>query len=237
MMRTHLVLSVAILFFIANFSHAKTTGASTPGIQINDSVIVINTAEGEATTTLTNKAANPVMLHSSLEFVAEDATEKVIVSPSVARIEAGETQMVRFFLKDEFRNSLTKQTMVRAIFQNIPPKGKNNVRLTIRHNIPLIIHPSGLATHNKPWEFLKFSRNAQGNILVKNEGDYVVRLSNSIELQPGKGSAELTQNYILPGRSLVAITDKAFKGQASSVKIQPANLYGYITESYSSELK
>ncbi|ARZ02503.1 fimbria/pilus chaperone family protein [Yersinia ruckeri] len=237
MKQFHLMLTILSCSLFPVFTAANSVGSGASGIQLNESVIVIETEYAEGTATLTNKSASPVMLHSSLQVVAEDASEKVIVTPSVARVEPGETQLVRFFLKDEYKNTLKQQTLVRAIFQNIPPKKQNNVGLTIRHNVPLIIHPSTLPKNNKPWQFLNFSQDVHGNIVVKNDGDYVVRLSESLILQPRNGRAELPQSYILPGKTLVATKNTSFNGKASSVTIQPANLYGYISDSYTAELK
>jgi P pilus assembly chaperone PapD len=214
-----------------------TTSAHAQGLKLESQVVVINTGDGESVMTLKNTDTQPILLYTSVQTVDEDPAERVLVTPPVARVEPGDSQLVRFILKKGA--ALKAETLARAIFEGIPPASNGNtLRLTIRQNVPLIIHPASLAENEEPWKFLSFTENTNGDISVKNTGDYVVRMASSISLLPGNGQATLARNYILPGQIVVAkrSVGSELAPRATSVKISPATLYGVLSDPYESPL-
>lgn len=203
------------------------------GLSLESQVVLINAGDGEGVMTLKNTDTQPILLYSSVETVEQDPVERVLVTPPVARIEPGESQVVRFILKNG--EQLTTEKFARAIFEGIPPASKSNtLRLTIRQNVPLIIHPASLVENDKPWEFLTLSKKDNGDIAVKNAGPYVVRLSTDILILPGNAHARLPRNYLLPGETVNAVQAVAAPSAitATSAKISPASLYGVLLDAY-----
>lgn len=204
------------------------------GLQLETPVVIVNTDDGEGVMTLKNTDARPMLLYSSVETIPEDDTDRVMATPPVARMEPGDTQMVRFILKK--KEDLATEKLARAIFEGIPPAEKNTVRLTVRQNVPLIIHPASLPVNNEPWKDLKYSRLANGDLQVRNTGAYVVRMSPNLELMPGNGRANLPRTYILPGEKVVAKAAGENAAAATTVRSMPASLYGYFSKPYDAPL-
>ncbi|RDK06217.1 fimbria/pilus chaperone family protein [Cupriavidus lacunae] len=224
----------AVLVVYALGSHAQTQSPVATGLQLETPVVVVNTDDGEGVMTLKNTDARLMLLYASVETIPEDPTDRVMATPPVARLEPGDTQMVRFILKK--KEDLTTEKLARAIFEGIPPAVKNTVRMTVRQNVPLIIHPSSLPVNNEPWKALKYSRLANGDVQVQNTGAYVVRMSPNLDLMPGNGRADLPRTYILPGETVVARQGVAPTGTATTVRLMPASVFGYFSKPYDAPL-
>ena len=77
----------------------------------------------------------------------------------LARVEAGEIQLVRFI--STLKEPLKTQRLKRVSFEGIPQAraaGGATIGITLRQNLPLILHPKGLPQHHSPWELLKWQR-------------------------------------------------------------------------------
>ncbi len=161
------MVSIKLTLATALLAISAAMGAHAQGLKLESQVVLINTADGEGVMTLKNTDAQPILLYTSVQTVDEDPVERVLVTPPVARVEPGDSQLVRFiFKKDE---ALKTETMARAIFEGIPPASKKNaLQLTIRQNVPLIIHPASLAENDEPWKLLSFSKLPNGNVTVHN---------------------------------------------------------------------
>jgi P pilus assembly chaperone PapD len=201
------------------------------GMRPETTVVVLYEEDGEATINIKNTDAGPALLHSVIENVPEDLEPLLIVTPPITRVEGGDTQLVRFI--STLKAPLKTQRLKRVSFEGIPQArtaGGATIGLTLRQNLPLILHPKGLPRHHKPWELLAWKRNA-GHLTVHNDSAYVVRLAPDLQLLPHKGVATLPRTYILPGEVLTAKVDGSLNGVAS-VEIQPATVYGFSVESY-----
>jgi P pilus assembly chaperone PapD len=64
---------------------------------------------------------------------------------------------------------------------------------------------------------------------VHNDTPYVVRLAQELRLLPGDGRAMLPRTYVLPGERLRVPASGA---GASTVRLQPATLYGFAVAAY-----
>jgi P pilus assembly chaperone PapD len=197
------------------------------GMVPDTSVVIVNEADGEASVSVTNTDATLALLHVTLEDIPEDKQPLVFVTPPLARVEAGKSQLVRFILQTS--EPLKTQRLKRVIFEGMPQDrqpvkaGHAQVGVTVRQNLPVILHPKGLAPNRTPWTGLVWSlKNDQ--ISVHNPTPYVVRLAQELTLLPGNGPALLPRTYVLPGETLSVPANGV---TAATVRLQPATVYGF----------
>jgi P pilus assembly chaperone PapD len=107
------------------------------------------------------------------------------------------------------------------------------IGIGVRQNLPVIIHPAGLPMKRDQWTLLTWSY-ANNKLTVRNDSPYVVRLAQDVRFQPGNGQAMLPRAYVLPGESLTVDAKNA--AGATSVRISPATVYGYVTDTYEAAL-
>lgn len=194
-------------------------------------VVLLYEEQGEATLTIKNTDAVPALLHSVVENVPEDLEPLLVVTPPITRVEAGETQLVRFI--STLKAPLKTQRLKRVTFEGIPQAraaGGATIGITLRQNLPLILHPRGLPVHHTPWELLKWRRMGD-RLTVHNDSAYVVRLTPQVQLLPQHVQATLPRAYVLPGDTLTVAVQGALTG-LTAVEFQPATAYGFSVESY-----
>ena len=204
------------------------------GMLPETSVLLIDGKKGEATMNVTNTDKYPALLYTKIvDLPDSDKSVHVIVSQPVVRVEGGQVQKMRFMLQAD--KPLMHEELKRVTFEGIPPKEKDKeeVKVTIRQDMPVIIHPAGLAEDLSPWKHLVWRK--KGNqIEVSNPSNYVVRLVASYTTLPsGKGGA-LPQAYILPHKSVVV---KLPSSSDTKVEFYPASRYGYKGERYTTTLE
>ncbi|MGY2158516.1 fimbria/pilus chaperone family protein [Pseudomonas tolaasii] len=201
------------------------------GMLPETTVVVLYEEDGEATLNIKNTDAGPALLHSVVENIPEDPEPLLIVTPPITRVEAGDTQLVRFI--STLKTPLKTQRLKRVSFEGIPQAraaGGATIGITLRQNLPLILHPQGLPRHHTPWELLKWKR-AGERLTVHNDSAYVVRLAPDVQLLPQRALAMLPRTYILPGETLAAKADSPL-GSVTEVEIQPATVYGFSVDHY-----
>lgn len=214
-------------FFLVNMAQAT-------GMQPETSVVILDESEGETSINLKNTDAVPSLLVTTIENIPEDSASLVIVTPPVARVEAGETQLVRFI--SQASQPIKTQRLKRVIFEGIPQRisdGRAKLTMTVQQNLPLIIHPKGLKKEPAPWTLLTWSIN-DGKVTVNNNSPYIVRLDQTIKLQPSGTLAKLPRTYILPGEIIhAAVSQNALPNTATtSITLYPATVYGYAVDQY-----
>ena len=129
--------------------------AQADGMVPDTSVVIVNEANGEASVSVTNTDDSLVLLHVTLENIPEDTDPLVFVTPPLARVEPSRTQLIRFILQSE--KPLLTQRLKRVIFEGIPQgkpaaeAGHARVGVTVRQNLPVILHPASLAPNRTPW--------------------------------------------------------------------------------------
>lgn len=205
--------------------------ATADGMLPETSVVILYEEQGEATINIRNTEARPALLHSVVENVPEDVEPLLIVTPPITRVDAGETQLVRFIAT--LKEPLKTQRLKRVSFEGIPQARAGTgatIGITVRQNLPLILHPKGLPRHDSPWELLTWSRSGE-RLTVHNDSAYVVRLAPDVQLLPQKALATLPRTYILPGEVLTAQVEGSLGGLAE-VEIQPATVYGFSVDRY-----
>ncbi|MDY0836393.1 MULTISPECIES: fimbria/pilus chaperone family protein [unclassified Pseudomonas] len=206
-------------------------GVWADGMRPETTVIVLNESEGEVSINVTNTDGGPALLHSTIEDIPEDLEPLVLITPPVARVDAGEQQMVRFLAIG--KEPLKTQRLKRVSFEGVPqtrPGSGATIGISLRQNLPLILHPKGLPRNEAPWELLTWQLQAS-TLIVRNDSPYVVRLGTEVKVNPQKIQAILPRAYILPGEVLRVDLKKALP-DATSVTLEPATIYGFTVDSY-----
>ena len=209
--------------------------AQADGMRPETTLIILYEEDGEATLNVKNTDTGPALLHSVVEDVPEDQETLLVVTPPITRVEAGDTQLVRFI--STLKEPLKTQRLKRVSFEGIPQAraaGSATIGITLRQNLPLILHPEGLPRHATPWELLKWARDGE-RLTVHNDSAYVVRLAPDVKLLPQNALATLPRTYILPGETLAAAVAGRLEG-VTGVEIQPATVYGFAADSYQAPL-
>jgi P pilus assembly chaperone PapD len=214
----------------------SSTHSQASGMVPETSVVIVEEEDGEGAINIKNTDAFPVLLLSTLQNIPDDSESLLSVTPPAARVEPGKTQRVRFILTS--KTPLKTERLKRVIFEGVPPqqKGKNEVRMTVRQNLPVIIRPAGLERDLAPWKRLSWKQ--EGNTLtVSNPSPYVVRLGQEVQTLPDSTVWKLSNSYVLPGQTLTLSPDgKKQTGAATQVRISPATTWGYTVDNYDAPL-
>ena len=212
----------------------QTLPAAADGMVPDTSVVIVHEEAGEASVAVTNTDPDLALLHVTLEDIPQDIEPLLFVTPPLTRVEPGKSQLVRFILQT--KQPLTTQRLKRVVFEGIPANrkpakaGHARVGVTVRQNLPVILHPKGLAPNRTPWTGLEW-RLKRDQLSVHNPSPYVVRLAQELRLLPGSGSALLPRTYVLPGETLNVSVTSTDTG-ANRVKLQPATVYGFAVAPY-----
>ncbi|WP_249672316.1 fimbria/pilus chaperone family protein [Pseudomonas abieticivorans] len=207
------------------------------GMVPDTTVLRVNVADGEATINVTNTDNTPSLLYTSLTSLDQGPQPFLLASPPIARVEPGEKQLVRFMLKPG--QSITRQTMGRVIFEGFPQRQTSEdteIAVTVRQNLPVIIHPKGLPENTQPWKELSWSLEPSG-LVVRNDSPYVVRLSQQLNLLPDNLSLQLPHSYILPDTQLqLELPTPLQDATQRTVRLYPASQYGFQGQPYDVQL-
>lgn len=204
-------------------------GLHADGMIPETSVVIVYEGQAEAAIKVTNSDPSPALLHVTLEHIPEDSASLLFVTPPLSRVEAGESQLVRFILSNP--EPLTTQRLKRVIFEGLaqagqPGKpGEARVSVNVRQNLPVILHPKGLARNAEPWKGLRWSLH-DGHMVVSNPSPYVVRMAQELHSLPSQTPWELPRSYLLPGDRLVLASHPSAAAD-SEVVFSPATVYGF----------
>lgn len=226
-------LSIGAVISLMTLSQPHTLAA---GMQPETSVVIVDEGKGEGEIKVSNTDNNAALLHTALETIAEDPEVLLIATPPVARVEGGETQLVRFILQS--KTPLLHQRLMRVTFEGIPmneSKKPNSIGVTYRQNLPVLISPKGLAPDSAPWKHLKWSVCNQ-KLRIVNDSPYVVRMALQGSMLPTGGVISFPRTYILPKTSLDLPLASSADASATQVRIHPASVYGYAVKRYEAPL-
>ncbi|WP_176042630.1 fimbria/pilus chaperone family protein [Burkholderia stabilis] len=212
-----------------------TNAAHAMGVVPDTSVVIVDEADGEGTVSVKNTDDQPTLLHTTIEPIPEDQTELVIVTPPIARVEGGAAQLVRFVLAGN--EPLATQRLARVSFSGIPPKrqGRNEIRTILRQNLPVLIQPRDLAPNDAPWTLLKWSIEG-GELVVRNDSRYVVRLEQKVQLLPTQQVVSLPAPYVLAGQARRIALAGGAGATPERIRLFPATVYGYSVDHYDAPL-
>lgn len=206
------------------------------GMVPETSVVIVEQEDGEGAINVKNTDAFPVLLLTTLEDIEDDKESLLTITPPAARVEPGKTQRVRFIITS--KEPLKTERLKRVSFEGVPPqqKGKNEVRMTVRQNLPVIIRPVGLDKDLAPWKRLSWKLSGDA-LTVSNPSPYVVRLGQMVQTLPDNTKWTLPNSYVLPGQTLTIKPDGNKKpAAAEKVRISPATTWGYTVDSYDAPL-
>lgn len=215
-------------FLTASLAHAD-------GMQPESSIVIVYEENGEGSMTVTNTDAAPALLVTTVKDIPEDASTVVVATPPVARLDPGQGQVVRFLYQGE---PLQVQRLKRVIFEGIGqarrPDGTAVVGVSVRQNLPMLLHPKGLPRNQAPWTLLRWTRK-DTQLTVVNDSPYVVRLAPQLTLLPSSTQVDLGRTYLLPGQTInVAVAGPAGD---TTVEMRPASVYGFAVDRYRAPLK
>jgi len=193
------------------------------------SMLMINEAAEGGSLNVTNTADHEALLYVKVYNLPDDPQPQLLVTQPVTRLAAGQTQRLRFLLHT--RGPLKTEHMKRVILEGIPTQvlaGSHSVGLSLRQDLPIIIHPASLPVKSDPWQALTFTEN-HGILTIVNPSLYVVRLSQTLALLPSMKNITLSKSYILPGETLtVKAPDAATLKNSNQIQIQSLSKYGYV---------
>ncbi|MGR7464189.1 fimbria/pilus chaperone family protein [Klebsiella aerogenes] len=213
----------------------KSTLALATGMVPETSLLLINEQDKGANMNVKNTDDHPSLLYTSIVDLPDDKGTHVVVTQPVTRVEAGQTQRLRFILQTDA--PLKVEHLKRLHLEGIPPKtkGKNQVTINIRQDLPVLIHPASLPVKKDAWTLLTWS--VSGNVVtVKNDSPYVVRMSSQVRMLPSGIDVTLDRTYILPGQSISAKAGRSLSGDRQ-VTFYPASRYGVQVPSYTADVR
>ena len=213
----------------------KSAAALATGMVPETSLLLIEEHDKGGSINVKNTDPHPSLLYTNIVDLPDDKGVHLTVTQPVTRVEAGQTQQLRFILATDA--PLKTEHLKRVTFEGIPPKTKSDhskVSINIRQDIPVLIHPADLPVVKDAWKLLKWS--ATGNtVTVKNDSPYVVRLAQNLVTQPSGTQMKLKQTYILPGHVMSVQAKNSVAGD-SQLKFFPASRYGIEVPSYTATL-
>ena len=204
------------------------------GMVPETTMLFVDERKGEASINITNTDKTPALLYTRVtELPDSKSTTRLVATQPVVRVEAGQVQQVRFMLQTS--GPLQQQELKRVSFEGIPPKekGSNRLSVTVRQDLPVIIHPANLSEDLEPWKHLQWQKKGN-NIDIVNSSKYVVRLTPSFITYPSGKEGRLPATYVLPG---TRVTVKLPQVKDTQVKFFPASRYGYTGASYTTALQ
>lgn len=209
------------------------------GVIPDTTLLVVSEADGVAQMGLRNTENRPLLLYTTIVDLPEDKGPSLFALPTIARVEAGGRQVVRFML-DSSAAPLTVQHLKRVRFEGIPAvaptsgdQGKVQLTITIRQDLPVVISPKGLEQDPEPWKKLVLKL-ADGKLRVSNPSPFVIRLSDKVDLLPDPHEVKFfSRTYVLPGESFdVALPKGVAADTVSAVRLFPASPFGYAVSPY-----
>ncbi|HGM5574378.1 TPA: fimbria/pilus chaperone family protein [Serratia marcescens] len=189
--------------------------------QLESMGIVLEESSGRVNFTVKNGSSEPILLATRVEDLdGKGFAGAVLVSPPIARIDAGQSQQVNFVLKKGV--SLPHEVMLKASFEGVGQAVDNSARMPVRQSIGLIVQPKAVAVSKTPWDDLRITR-AGDELVLKNSGLHVIRLAPQLTLLPAKQTAALDNYYLMAGEERKVKAG----GAVTAVEIVPLSRYGF----------
>lgn len=215
---------------------AISPAAHADGMVPETSVVIVDEKSGEGSINVRNSDSVTALLHTTIANIPEDTEQLLVLTPPVARVDAGDTQLVRFILQSSA--PLKTERLKRVTFEGIKaqePAAGPRVAMSVRHNIPVILRPANLPVERSPWTRLTWTLRGD-TLVVNNPSPYVVRLANTVNLLPANQLVELGRSYVLPGEELSLQLTETGHRSATGVRLAPATTYGYAVAPYDAPL-
>jgi fimbrial chaperone protein len=128
-----------------------------------------------------------------------EPTKDVLVSPPIADVQAGQTQLIRVLLR---KPAGAMEDTYRLLVDQIPPVGSDSgIRIALRLSLPIFVSPARKAASDLEWRLVS-SDGAEAELIARNRGARHVRLANlSLAGPPGTQLQlpSIAAFYVLPG--------------------------------------
>jgi len=199
--------------------------------QLESMGIILDESTGRVNFSVKNTSSEPILLATTVGDLDDKTFSKsVLVSPPIARIEAGQSQQVNFVLKQG--TALSHEVMLKASFEGIGQARDNSTRIPIRQSISLIVQPKSVGVSKSPWDDLSLTLSGE-RLVIKNTGLHVIRLAPQLLLLPSKKIVPLDNYFLMAGE------EKSVKveGKPAEVEITPLSRYGFKQDNVTLQVK
>jgi P pilus assembly chaperone PapD len=206
------------------------------GMVPETSLLVIEEAKESGTINVKNTDSHPSLLYTQITDLPDDTGTHLLVTQPVTRVEAGETQQLRFILQTDA--PLKTEHLKRVVFEGIPPKEpgiKHQININLRQDIPVLIRPTDLAIVPDAWTKLSWHI-ANKKLTMENKTPYVIRLAQQVKALPSGINLKFNKTYILPGQTLSTTAPMSLVGN-TQIKFYPASRYGVEVPSYTASIQ
>lgn len=194
--------------------------------QLETMTVILDAGENRKVFNVKNTGSEPILLSTKVEDL-EGSTKlagDIMITPPIIRIEPHESQQINFILKNGVK--LSDEVILKASFQGVGAKRENAAKMPIRQDVAMLVMPENMNVSLTPWDALSVTQKGE-QLIFKNEGKQVIRLSPSFSIIPGNHTYSIGQFYIRPGENkAVNIT-----GNATDITIAPLSRYGFKLES------
>jgi fimbrial chaperone protein len=196
------VLATLIGVFAAASAHAQSLEVAPVRIEM---------AAGQTTTvvTVTNRGMQPVGVQARAFGWNQSAnadhlspTKDVLLSPPIAEIAPGETQLIRILVR---KPAGATEATYRLLIDQIPPAQTATsgfaVQIALRLSLPIFVQPPRRVASDLEWRVVS-SDGTRAELVARNRGGRHVRLSKLTLVGPSApdlGLPNTTAAYVLPG--------------------------------------
>lgn len=200
-----------------------TSTALASGVMPETSTVILDDADGGGSINVKNTEATPVLLYTRINNLKDDSDPTVIASQPVVRLEAGETQKVRFLINGTLRDSV--EHIKRVVFESIPVSEGNASKfaMSVSQDLPLLIEPKNLKSEKNVWQKIKWEK-LSNVIRMTNTSAEVVRFQPQVQAIPTNEKLTLKKSYILPHETMDITVKNA---SVSKIVFSPVTKYGY----------
>jgi fimbrial chaperone protein len=127
------------------------------------------------------------------------ATKDVLISPPIAELQAGQTQLIRILRR---KPAAATEATYRILIDQIPPAAAptaNGVRIALRLSLPIFVAPAQRAEQNLEWRVVS-ADGIEAELVARNRGARHVRVSDlSLSGPTGVALTASGSPYVLPG--------------------------------------
>lgn len=192
--------------------------------QLESMGVVLEESTGRVNFSIKNTSSEALLLATKVDDLDDkEFSKSVLVSPPIARIDAGQSQQIHFVLKQG--TVLTHEVMLRASFEGIGQARDNSARMPVRQSIGMFIQPKSVAVSKAPWDDINLTF-ADGFLLLKNTGLHVVRLAPQLTLLPSRKNMSLNNYFLMSGEAVKVKVEV----KPTAVEIVPLSRYGFRQE-------
>jgi fimbrial chaperone protein len=128
-----------------------------------------------------------------------EPTKDLLVSPPIAELQAGQTQLIRVLLRKPAGGA---EDTYRIFIDQIPPAGsESGIRIALRLSLPVFVSPTRKTASDLEWRLVS-AEGGKAELIARNRGARHVRLGNLSLAGPSGTQFDMPNVaafYVLPG--------------------------------------